>query len=79
MSFTVTIDVRCDTCTDWIDGTRGQLTTKREAREAAKRAGWKYSEGRDICPQCSCDYEHIRARYCSKCGWFRGATQGSKD
>ena len=57
MSITVTTDVFCDFCDDWVFGTEGPRQNSTEARATAKRHGWErilsYSGSYvDVCPKC---------------------------
>jgi hypothetical protein len=53
MSYTITTDVFCDKCCDWIHGTTGGTILRRAAKAAAERAGWKFIKGEHICPRCA--------------------------
>ena len=59
MGITVITDVHCDICkANWINGAVGDKAAVRQARQAAKRAGWIRRldplSGKmiDICPEC---------------------------
>lgn len=52
MSFIYSIDVFCDECGDWIEGSSGSLHSKREAWERASQNGWKKKKGQHICSVC---------------------------
>lgn len=57
MSITVTTDVFCDVCNDWVEGVSGRdFADKENARKHAKQHGWimMYWDGKliDLCPEC---------------------------
>lgn len=57
MSITITTDVFCDKCNEWVFGATEGHARPKEARERARKAGWKRKrvEGRtfDLCPTCA--------------------------
>jgi len=58
MSVTISTDVFCDQCGNWIEGVTGAKPRHKEARRVAKEAGWSYhpSHGyQDLCPICAAD------------------------
>jgi hypothetical protein len=42
-------DIKCDECLSWYDN---PWPTVAYVRHEAKDDGWKFSKGRDICPDC---------------------------
>jgi len=63
MSVTITVDITCDKCGQWIHCYVGKPTA-RKAREIAKRYGWttvrsKVKRNNDLCPKCSNDLKEI--------------------
>lgn len=56
VSITVSTDIVCDVCHDWIHGTSGPRSNAKEARRVAKRKGWRRTtiDGTkvDVCPKC---------------------------
>lgn len=56
MSVTITTDIFCDDCPIWTEGVAYGWPAVREAREHAKRNGWKYIKRGcvmvDLCPDC---------------------------
>lgn len=57
MSFTITTDVFCDDCGNWMSGPGGIVSNKVEKRRAWKKAvtnGWKRAEitYEMLCPRC---------------------------
>lgn len=52
MSITITTDVFCDECNDWVHGTTGPRSATREARSVARANGWKCDRDGDLCPTC---------------------------
>lgn len=50
VSVTVTRDVFCDECGDWTHGVVNE--DAKAARRVARREGWVYRKGKDLCPQC---------------------------
>jgi hypothetical protein len=57
MSITITTDVFCDRCSDWVHGTTGPRPDAWTARLSATRMGWSRikEDGKlkDICPNCN--------------------------
>jgi hypothetical protein len=56
MSLTISTDVFCDQCSDWTYGPTGPRTNKKLAPAMAKRAGWKITSRKHLCPRCA--HEH---------------------
>lgn len=56
MSATITTDIFCDVCGDWIHGASLRKEAVAFARRKAKESGWVYrlvdGEYKDICPEC---------------------------
>lgn len=55
MSVTITTDVFCDGTLcggQWTGTTTGPRPDSRRARANARAIGWKYVDGRDLCPTC---------------------------
>lgn len=58
MSITVTTDVFCDWCSNWIEGTVAKCAHTQKSRAMAQESGWifRWSVARqryeDICPGC---------------------------
>lgn len=63
MSITVTTDVFCDDCSNWIFGDASHKIRKNYARKIAKKNGWKHFKSPitekmiDVCPKCWKWYE----------------------
>lgn len=53
MSFTITTDVFCDICSDWVHGTVSWRVEKAKAWKTAKFKGWIKKDGKMICPLCT--------------------------
>lgn len=53
MSFTITTDVFCDNCNDWIFGATGHKIDKARALQRAKELGWTVDNCKHVCPLCS--------------------------
>lgn len=47
------ITVWCDNCYEWTYGDGAPEPTVRGARAAARRIGWRYRNGKDLCPTCA--------------------------
>lgn len=54
MSFTITTDVFCDICSQWIDGISSHKPERRKAWKRARYAGSKNQPitGKHMCPAC---------------------------
>lgn len=52
MSITVTTDVFCDQCGDWVFGIASHKIENKKARLNAKKQGWLRIKNQDICPSC---------------------------
>lgn len=51
MSIVVTRDLFCDRCPLWFDEPdRDQFASPAAIRRQAARHGWRYEDGRDVCP-----------------------------
>lgn len=53
MSFTITTDVFCDSCSQWTNGYTGAKVDKTEAWKCAKYKGWTKKSGQHYCPDCT--------------------------
>lgn len=67
MSVTVTTDIFCDRCGDWMEGVSGRtFVDKRLARRKARTEGWVYkydhteNKYKDFCPNCKKQIKKIR-------------------
>lgn len=66
MSITVTTDIFCTDCSQWIHGTISNRAKIREARRIAKKEGWNYIKSPymgkmvDVCPECSKHYKSLK-------------------
>lgn len=62
MSITISTDVFCNICGNWIEGSCGPRPQVRQARRAAKKAGWLRCHSPfdgcliDACPGCVKEY-----------------------
>jgi hypothetical protein len=66
LSITVTTDVFCDRCVNWVDGLSGVQAFRKEARRIAASQGWvrrRDDKGRllDLCPDCAKPLEPERS------------------
>ena len=56
MSITITTDVFCEMCTEWVFGAVGSEADIHAARRNAKKQGWFYIKHNgymiDVCPTC---------------------------
>lgn len=53
MSATISTDIVCDRCDDWMHGCTGDAPNRKLARERARRIGWRCDyHGGDICERC---------------------------
>lgn len=54
MSFTITIDVFCDECSQWTHGDQGNGGARHKKRsfEMAFNQGWLKIAGKHLCPAC---------------------------
>lgn len=68
MSFTITTDVFCDKCGDWIHGVAASATMKAEAWAKARTSGWSKKDGKHVCPMCNgkAEYRLSEGRYIYK-------------
>jgi uncharacterized Zn finger protein (UPF0148 family) len=63
VSITITTDVFCDVCGDWVDGVSSTKPLPKKALSAAKRDGWirvkRDGKTIDVCPKCQEQELHV--------------------
>lgn len=68
MSATREVTIWCDggvdgsTCGVWYQAGGETARSVRETRAEAKRSGWRYGRGKDLCPVCSGNESEVEGR-----------------
>lgn len=52
MSFAISTDIVCDSCSQWVHGATGVKPCRKEAKSIARAAGWFITDKEHLCPDC---------------------------